>query len=232
MFTIYKLVDGNNRVIYVGQTCRSLKRRLAEHVSRRKDKKLTIIAIDTANSKREAINKEYFWTSFLKNEYGTLDNIKIATSLTDKQKMILYNCSKGKVLSEETKRKISIARKGRKTPQHVIDKILETKRKNNSFGYLKGEQSPWYGRKHTKEELEKMSAANKGSKNHMYGKTGSKHHNSKAVICLDTKIVYGGVSEAGRETKTNPSHISACCLGKRSVAGGKRWCYYERNEAI
>lgn len=69
--------------------------------------------------------------------------------------------------------------------------------------------------------LKRKSIAAKG--NHMTGRFGALHHNSKKVLCIETKTVYGGIAEA--ERKTGVTHISMVCGGKRKTAGGYHWQY-------
>lgn len=67
---------------------------------------------------------------------------------------------KGKHLPEEMKEKIRSTEKGKVIPDDL--------RQLWSDGRRKGENNGNYGRKHTKEELEKMSAAFKGKKQSIY----------------------------------------------------------------
>lgn len=69
--------------------------------------------------------------------------------------------------------------------------------------------------------LQRKSVAAMG--NHMKGRFGALHHNSKKVLCIETKTVYGGIAEAQR--KTGATHISMVCCGKRKTAGGYHWQY-------
>ena len=65
--------------------------------------------------------------------------------------------------------------------------------------------------------------------NHMTGRFGVLHHNSKMVQCIETGTVYGGIAEA--ERATGFGHISSVCRGIRETAGGYHWKYiYERSE--
>ena len=66
----------------------------------------------------------------------------------------------------------------------------------------------------------KQHLAQLGEKNYWFGKTGAMHHRSKKVMCVETGVVYDGVSEATRVTGIK--HISCCCYEKygRKTAGG------------
>lgn len=69
--------------------------------------------------------------------------------------------------------------------------------------------------------LKRKSIAAKG--NHMTGRFGALHHNSKKVKCIETNSVYGGIAEAERITGIR--HISNVCRGVRQTAGGYHWQY-------
>ena len=69
--------------------------------------------------------------------------------------------------------------------------------------------------------LKRKSIAAKG--NHMAGRFGALHHNSKKVKCIETNSVYGGIAEAERQTGIG--HISMVCRGARKTAGGYHWQY-------
>ena len=102
---------------------------------------------------------------------------------------------------------------------------------------LRGERNPLCGKKLSNETKTKISKTLKGKmtgKNHpMYGVKGSNNPNSKKVICLNNKKIFNCIKIAGEEAGLkNPSNISACCKGKRNVAGkmnGKpaKWMYYD-----
>ena len=65
--------------------------------------------------------------------------------------------------------------------------------------------------------------------NKNYGRRAHKFSKSrgKAVICIETGIVYHGIREAMRQTGINASEICACCNGYRGTkqAGGYHWMY-------
>lgn len=74
-------------------------------------------------------------------------------------------------------------------------------------GKYAGDRAPWFGKKHTKEELEKMSAANTGEKNGMFGK----HHTPEARAEMSLKragIPKGPMSEA-HKAAVSASKIAA-----------------------
>ena len=75
--------------------------------------------------------------------------------MSEEQKEKLRLVNTGKKLSEETRKKLSKIRTGRKlTEEHKLKLSLSKRGKNN----------PFYGKKHTKESLEKNRISNTGRK--------------------------------------------------------------------
>jgi group I intron endonuclease len=104
-----------------------------------------------------------------------------------------YNCTTGgegyKVL-EETKRKVSVARKGKHLSAAHRDRISTAN---------KGERNPFYGRKHKQESIDmarpKISAKLSGERNPFYGKT----HTEEALQKMSEANLGRPMSEANRE---------------------------------
>ena len=46
---------------------------------------------------------------------------------------------------------------------------------------------------------------------------------SKAVLCINTGIIYKSIAEASRKTNIHSSAISSVCSGKHNTAGGYHW---------
>ena len=47
----------------------------------------------------------------------------------------------------------------------------------------------------------------------------------KKVLCVETKIIYNSLKEAGIINGVRASDISACCRGRQKTAGGYHWEY-------
>lgn len=105
------------------------------------------------------------------------------------------------------------------------------------------------------EHRKRIGDAQRGEKNHAYGKHLSPEHkakmsaaltgrdvtpaacaaisqakreaNGREVVCIDTGECYGSLAEASNHTGIGRSGINSCCLGKRRTAGGYRWKYAE-----
>ena len=88
--------------------------------------------------------------------------------------------------------------------------------------------------KHSEETRRKIGDAQRGEKNHMYGKTGSDNPTSKAVIDLTTGLEYESAMEAARNLDLNFSHVCASCRGTRASTGGHifRYLFGETNDFI
>lgn len=62
---------------------------------------------------------------------------------------------------------------------------------------------------------------------HSFGVLGNKHPRAKRVRCVETGVVYKSASEAARKHSTNVSNISAVIKGRRKLAGGYGWEFYD-----
>lgn len=80
-------------------------------------------------------------------------------------------------VSEETRQKISKARKGKPSPRKGTIHTEESKKKNVRSKNRREKRLVW--KKHTKETKKKMSEAQMGEKNHRYGRPQSEELNKK-----------------------------------------------------
>ena len=71
------------------------------------------------------------------------------------------------------------------------------------------------GKPHTDEAKGRISESHKGDKN----------PKARAVICLETKQVFGCVREANEWIAKG--NVSQCCIGACKTAGGYHWEYYD-----
>lgn len=62
---------------------------------------------------------------------------------------------------------------------------------------------------------------------HSFGVLGNKHPRAKQVRCVETGRTYKSVSEAARLHGTNVSNICAVIKGRRALAGGFSWEFYD-----
>ncbi len=99
---------------------------------------------------------------------------------------------------------------GYKKSEETINKI----RIRNS-----GENSAWFGRTHTKEEIDKISKSHMGELNPMYNRFGKDNPKSKPVICITTGDIFESLSEAHNKTGVSVGNICSCCKGFLKFAG-------------
>lgn len=153
---IYKATFPNGKC-YIGQTIKNLNSRKSSHFGNMNREHVVFHnainkhgrdcieweIIDTAFSIEELNDKEKHWINFF-NSYVHAEN-------SNGYNMTLGgNSTLGWIPSEETKRKISSSHVG-----------IHSGDKNFQYGKT-GELSTWWGRKHTEEEKQKISLANKG----------------------------------------------------------------------
>ena len=88
----------------------------------------------------------------------------------------------------------------------------------------------------SKEKKIKISIANMGSNNGMFGKPMPLYTKSAIVAAISKPVLqldsnnsiinrFSSASEAERHLNGKGSHISCCCLGKRKTAYGYKWKY-------
>lgn len=124
--------------------------------------------------------------------------------------------------SPETRRKISEAQKGR----HLS---AETRRKLSEAN--KGKIPCNKGKHHSPEARKKISESLKGT--HRSPETrkkmseSSKGKNAKAVICIETGILYSSATEAAESIGVTKGVISKAVRGVQKTAGGYHWKYAE-----
>ena len=156
----------------------------------------------------------------------------------------ISDAKKGKKQSEEAKKKRSEALKGKHLSEEAKKKLSEAQ---------KGEKNNMYGKHHSEETKKKMSDARKGKKSNMYGKNHTDEakkkiseakkgvfniKSSKPVLQIDkqtNEIIaeFPSTMEVKRQLGFSCANISACCLGKPKYksAYGFKWKYKEESVA-
>lgn len=105
----------------------------------------------------------------------------------------------GHVCSEEKKRKISEAQKGRK-----------------------------FSAEHKKALSEAKKGGTHASPSEETRKKISDSHEKYPVICVDTEIVYESVQDCARKLNLHATNVCKCCKGKLKTTGGYRFEYYKQ----
>lgn len=59
-----------------------------------------------------------------------------------------------------------------------------------------------------------------------------KDQRKKAVICLTTNTIYNSVTEAAKDTNSDPSNITKVCNGKYKTTNNLKWAWYILDEEI
>ena len=133
-----------------------------------------------------------------------------------KQKM--SEAKKGKKHSEEAKRKISESEKGKKKSEETKQKMSESHKGKNPYANKTDEEMETIVRKMSESHEGKLA----GEKHHFYGKEMSEERKqkiSKKVICITTGEIFNSRKYAGYHYGISPDTISACCKGKRKSSG-------------
>lgn len=198
---------------------------------------------EEAESMEVELIKKY--NSILPNGYNSESGGSVNFSISEDAKRKLRNSRLGKKASDETRRKMSLARKGRKGVSHYG-------KDNPNYGNhkLAGSSNPFYGKKHTQESIEKMRRAQlgrraseetkrkmsqshkgliSGDKNPMFGVNGERHPNSRRVnqYTKSGEFVksWGCITDVERELGVAHNSISKCCRGGLKSCGGFVWRY-------
>ena len=200
---VYKYVNNVNGKVYIGQTTRTLEERHKEH-ERRKN-----TAFDKALSK-------YGSKSFTCEVLCQCDTTE-ALNEAEKYYIKLYNSlvpfgynmceggnnTKGYTHKDESKRKMSVAKKGK---------------------YL-GNDNPFYNKTHNEETRKKLSEARKGRKLDSEWKENLAKAHHKKVLCVETGKNYDSIKECAETLNLKATHITRVCKGKRQTTGGCHWRY-------
>ena len=195
---IYKIINKLNGKIYVGQTRRPLKERIAEHMrqSRRKSyidraikkhgiENFEISIIEECSSIEEMNEREIFWIKELNckvpNGYNITDG-GLGRIVTDEEKANKSKAQKGHSVSEETRRKISIANTGK------IHVVTDETRKYMSY----------------------RSAV------------------KRPVYCIETGEFFESVTAAAKWAGVERGTIRAACRKSTRTGGGYHWKYADK----
>ena len=110
----------------------------------------------------------------------------------------------GYEVTEETRRKISLANLGRKVSEKTKEKIRRAKK----------------GKKFSPEHCKKIQKRMSAQAVDLFG---------KPVICLETQEVFTCMVEAAKSLNIKPQNISAALHGRQKTAGGYTWKYADES---
>ena len=129
--------------------------------------------------------------------------------------------SSGTVVSEETRRKISEATKGKNNPFYNKSHSEESRRKISEAA--KGENNYWCGKSHSNETKKKISQANKGENHPLYGKSHSEETKIKMSEVKKGKCFSEEHRRKISAATTGKNHPQYDKRGKETPAYGKKW---------
>ena len=127
----------------------------------------------------------------------------------------------------------------------LVSAIENAKQAIKTTEYLRGKDSPRYGKTLSKETKQKISNKTKGENNPMFGKHHSKESKQKMSIKKQGKNhpqarkiaqydkernfikIWNCMMDVQIELGIKHSNICECCRGKRKTAGGYIWKYVE-----
>jgi len=235
MGIIYLIKNKINNKCYVGQTIRKLQYRINEHISesiRHRDEYLIHKAI-----------RKYGWASF---EVLELENNIPIEKLNEKELYYTFKFnaltptgyvlrageSNSNLMSDETRKKISISKLGDKNPSKRLDvrqkiSIAKKGKKMSNETKEKIRQSQ-YGKTHSEKTKLKMSIIRKQNQ------FGKQNPNAKSILCFDLNNnfikKYDCIMDAAKELKLYQSNISNVLNNKYNRTGNYKFKY--NNEVI
>lgn len=227
---IYKITNKINGKAYVGQTsAKNPRDRWSAHKSRGCGAGRS--AIKCAIEKHGAENFEFIvlHKAESREELDRLEklNIKDLNTLAPNG----YNLMDGgsaPVHSEETKKKLSIAGKGRPAWNKGLTKENDVRLTNANF--RKGKDSHSFGNKnrlgikHTPEAKKKMSESQEGREHSAETKIKMSHSHKKVKIqCLNTNEVFLSIMDAAYKLRLNSGNIHHALKSPRHSVKGFRF---------
>lgn len=222
LYTVYKHISPNGKV-YIGTTSLNPKYRWNNGKGYKRSTKFF-----------EAIN-EIGWDNF-KHEI-LFENLSQSEAEQIEKELIKkhnsthddygYNMAGSSTLlgykrTEETKKRISKAQKGKVIKSESIKKRIETVTKNKTYV---GANNPMYGKHHSEETIKKISASQKLVEHKPFTKS-HKQNLSKAllksaktrcrkIICVETNKIFKSLGKTARAFGVTPQAIWASCNGKK-----------------
>ena len=209
---------------YIGQTV-NLKKRYNSFLRFNKN-----YSGDKINNARKKYNNERDW------EYKVLEYCDV-NELDEREKYYIalydtinngYNCESGgnenKIVSDESKQKMSEAMKGENNPMYGKHLTEEQKRKLSEAkkGKYCGEKHPMWGKHLTEEQKRKISEGMKGENNPMYGKHLTEEHKSKLSEAMKGRYCGENHPMWGRHlTEEQKRKISEGMKGEKHPMYGK-----------
>lgn len=213
---IYKYTNIINGKVYIGQTVRE-KQRKREHVlSGRAGKERCLF--DYAISKYGINNFKY---EVIFRIYGSGKEVEQRLNFFEK-----FYISKFKSNNKQFGYNLTAGGDG-SLGWSPSTEAREKMRKNHAD--FRGEKSPLFGRKRTKEQIQKTVQSHLGTKasKETLEKMSKSHKNrgTRQIMCIETSTIYSSVLEAAQQTQIGYSNLRKCAQGYNKTAGGYHWKY-------
>lgn len=229
-YCVYKLTAPNGKV-YIGMTSQKLEKRWKRGHSYKGNLELynDILQYGWANFSREILFNGLNENDAELKEINLISDYKATDTnfgynhskggrynqlWTEASRKRLSKSCKGRIISEETRKKISFATKGENHPLFGTHCSEETKRKMSEK--LKG-------RTYSKETIERMK------KGHIGKQSGA----AKSILqfTIDGRFIkkYNSATDAGRAMGVTNSAISMNAKGRTKICCGYHWRYADAN---
>ena len=206
MGSIYKITNTVNGKSYIGRTIHDAeKTRIRDHLNGKGNEE---VKKDIEKYGKDAFTYEILHDGIIPEFLGMLEKEAVAKfntvdphgynltigggSCSEIIRLKLSKAQRGKILSEEHRRKISEAKKGKNRGP------LSTEHRRKVSEAMKGENNPMYGKTHSEESLQKMSEWQKGKNR---GPLSTEHRRK--------------ISEAHTGKKKSPDHIRKMSEAKK-----------------
>lgn len=227
-YIVYKHTAPNGKC-YVGMTCQTLERRARNGRGYEECAAFynAILKYGWNNFKHEILESGLTYDEACEKECFYINKYHSLTTEWG------YNLATGgntnKVMSEESKRKISQTLTGRKRIPHTPETKLKISVANKGKKqpprcdeHRKNLSEALKGRVFTPEHRAKISAAKSGLATS--GKNNSHH---RSVLCVETGVVFDTIKEASEFKGGSSKNIIACCRGRLKTSGGYHWRYVD-----
>ena len=230
MGSIYKITNTVNGKAYIGQTIHdAVTGRINDHLNRTANgSRLVKRAIEKYG--KEAFTYEILHDGIIPEFLDTLEIEAIAKfntiaprgynlerggnngkMLSSETRRKISEAHKGKTLSAETRRKISEAHKGKTLSAETRRKISEATTGENHPMFGKPPTKGFLGKRHTPETRRKISEATTGEKNHRYGKLAPNRGKPRSA---ETRRKISEAHKGKRHTPETRRKISEAHKGK------------------
>lgn len=189
---IYKITNLVNNKVYIGQTRRSVEDRWRDHCTLTKSKHKSLIRLAIAKYGQDSFKIEIIDECSSVDELNTREQVRIKELNTLSPNG--YNLDfggKSKIIHQESRRKMSLAKLGKSNP-HT---------------------------KQSKKKLSLAKTGVRFTENHKLALSKARK-DKKRIKCLNNGVIYNSTCEAAKALKLTTQNISQCLHGKRKSTHG------------